>query len=620
MNTSNSISSKNTGSHNITSSGDDRSYTVDYKLANIIKKEKKFASIRREILGLDSRKALEMILDSNLPATLIQSFPDQDFYFLMYQIGLDDFIPVLSLASSEQWEYILDMEVWNNDRINLSEMTKTLDLLFKADPKRLMRWLVNEKPEFLEYYFFKNIQVIIREHDEDPSSFEDGYRTIDDVFYIKFPEIPDILPDYLSDKIDVEELKKNRQASEELIVAMLNTVADMDLSVYQSLLLESCSIISAETEENQLRLKNVRLAEKGFSPHYEAIGIYQPATDPDKLRKKPAQYLKAPVYGTDLPIPPQYPALLLSNNSLFAKSLALVEESLLLNLEAEFAALVNRLISADEKTIREKEDLEQMIKKTCNYLDLGLGLIHNSKKGCLPAQGAAIIKKYWLEDIFRIASTAGIKLKTKAEKWYKKSFPKKNNLPLSFLGEQWFGIVGGLFIDRPMYFDNYETGVLYREFARPDDIQKTSEQLNQLILFDKIIQRLCPEVKERLSVNINYKNILLTIWARNRIGLDHGIETSLSPIPVNKFKDFFMELFSFGKNKGKTDSIRKISIDKRQDLVLWLSEQSSIKQKERLFQKIQPVLKELFDELENEYGTIKSHDLDPELISHFILQ
>ncbi len=611
MNTSNNIENKD--------QINDISSKNDYKLKNIIKREKKLAAIRKNILELDSTKALDRILDSNMPATLIQSFPAQDFYFLMYHIGVEDFIPILSMASFEQWEYILDMEVWDNDIINLPRMTKTLELLFEADPKRLMRWLINEKPDFIEYYFFKNIQVRIRKHDEDPSDFGDGYNTIDDVFYVKFPEIPDTLPDYLSDQINIEDLKKDRQISENLIMTMLNTVADMDLSVYQSLLLESCSILSAETEENQLRLKNIRLAEKGFYPHYEAVGIYQPVASPDKLRIRPEKYIKAPVYGTNLPLPPQYTSNFLSHNTLFTQSFTLIEENLLLNLENEFAALVNRLISADKKSIHAEDDLKQVINKACDYLSLGLELIHSGKDKCLPGQGAVIIKRYWLEDIFRIASAAGIKLKAKAATWYEKSFPNQQSLPLHFIGEQWLGLVGGLLIERPMYFDNYKTGVLYREFASKEDIIRTSRQLDELIVFDKIIQIICPEVKKTTYVDINYKNILLTLWAKNRLGMD----SSLSPIPMNKFKAFFKELFAFEEDKKKIDYTGTINIDKRKDLVLWLLEQheikTKIKQKEKFFKTIQPVFKELFDELENEYGTVKPNDLDPVFIPHFIL-
>jgi len=40
-------------------------------------------------------------------------------------------------------------------------------------------------------------------------------------------------------------------------------------------LLEATHVIPAETEEEELRWRNVRLAEKGFLAFDEAIGIYQ---------------------------------------------------------------------------------------------------------------------------------------------------------------------------------------------------------------------------------------------------------------------------------------------------------------------------------------------------------
>jgi len=128
---------------------------------------------------------------------------------------------------------------------------------------------------------------------------------------------------------------------------------------------------------------------------------------------------------------------------------------------------------------------------------------------------------------------------------------------------------------------------------------------------------------------MSYKNILLTLWAKNRLGMD----SSLSPIPMNKFKKFFKELFAFeqnnknniedDENNREIDAYGNININKRKDLVLWLLEQpdikSKIKNKEEFFTTMQPVFNALFDELENEYGHVKPDDLDPELISHFIL-
>ena len=125
----------------------------DYQLANKTRKELKLQKMRRDILVSDGAKALDMILEAPSPATLIQSFPDQDLYYLMHKIGVHDFIPVLALATSSQWEYILDVEVWDDDRLNTHMMTQVFSLLFKADPQRLLRWAITEKPDFVEYSY-----------------------------------------------------------------------------------------------------------------------------------------------------------------------------------------------------------------------------------------------------------------------------------------------------------------------------------------------------------------------------------------------------------------------------------------------------------------------------------
>lgn len=165
---------------------------TDYKLANVQKKEMKLRGQRHEILVSESEKALELILDSRAPASLVQSFPDQDLYYLMHKIGPDDFIPILAMAKSEQWEYILDVDAWDNDRFDLEYMSKTFDLLFKADPHRLLRWVIKEKPDFFEFFLFQNMEIKIREHDQLPPSDSDDYITFDDKFYFRFPDKPQL--------------------------------------------------------------------------------------------------------------------------------------------------------------------------------------------------------------------------------------------------------------------------------------------------------------------------------------------------------------------------------------------------------------------------------------------
>ena len=70
-------------------------------------RELKLAAERRRILSLTPEQALDAIAENPLPVTLVQSFSEEDLYFLVHHIGPDDALPILGLASNDQWEYLV---------------------------------------------------------------------------------------------------------------------------------------------------------------------------------------------------------------------------------------------------------------------------------------------------------------------------------------------------------------------------------------------------------------------------------------------------------------------------------------------------------------------------------
>ena len=70
-------------------------------------------------------------------------------------------------------------------------------------------------------------------------------------------------------------------------------------------------MIPAESEEEQFRLRNVRLGEKGFLPFHEAVGIYQPLR-PEKLPSARKKVLRER-FRDD----PVYPVPQFANNFIF---------------------------------------------------------------------------------------------------------------------------------------------------------------------------------------------------------------------------------------------------------------------------------------------------------------
>ena len=134
-------------------------YTKPDKLA--IERFRALREKRQYLLSLPPKSAMEQILQDPQPVALVHSFPEQDFYYLIHDIGPEDALPLLSLASNRQWEHLIDLETWQKDRIDTKAVTRWMDMLLEADPNRFIDWFLKEKLEFVEFFLYKNIEILI---------------------------------------------------------------------------------------------------------------------------------------------------------------------------------------------------------------------------------------------------------------------------------------------------------------------------------------------------------------------------------------------------------------------------------------------------------------------------
>lgn len=569
----------------------------------IIARIENLARERKKILSLPPGKALNTILESPQSTALVHSFSEEDFYFLIHNIGIEDAHPLLYLASIKQWEYIVDLEVWEKDRIELASVTKWFDLLFKVDPNRFIKWSLDQKTEFMELYLFKNIEVKIRETDQDPSDFGDEFFTFDDMFYIRFIDEP--VEDEPEGNESRETDKKHRDA---FLSKFFKTLADIDPVLFQNLLLESSGIIPAESEEEVYRLRNVRLAEKGFLPYEEAVGVYQPMKVKDFRRQKTKFTTDVPDRKLFYPVPLSHAGVLEEENN-FTKALKGIPSDEVLNqIQAEFAILSNRIISADQKVIRERNELKHIVKKACGYVNVGLEKLTEDDGEPSGDRFASIIQNYPLLNIFRVGFGLALDLKWQAEEWLKKSWFNSKGLPLGFWGEKWMGVLGGLLIKKPLYYDNDKTGELYREFVSIQDIKEAENSLNGIMAFDEIFSLISIDPEPDMNGYLTYKNFVLTLWARHYLGLTE----KLLPLTLDEFRCFFDDLWADKK------SPRKTSLSMKGSILDWLSDKTGLMHHE-ISQKLGPSLENLFDEIEDEYGKVSRDDLDPRYIHLFLI-
>jgi hypothetical protein len=402
----------------------------------------------------------------------------------------------------------------------------------------------------------------------------------------------------------------------QFIEKLLERLAGFDHRLYQKILLEATHVIPAETEELSYKWRNVRLAEKGFLPFDEAIGIYQPLKS-RQLREKNSNPDSGPPHDVAAFPVPQYPLNMLKEDNPFTRALATIDsDSVLQEIQAEFANLCNQIIVADQKTIREREGLREIVRKACGYISIGLQRLKKDNQEVALTQAAALLQKYTLGQIFKVGFGGALELKWRAEKWLSQSWFAQAGLHLTFWGEKWLGVLGGVLIKKPLYHDNYETGVLYREFFTLDEIRATEKALDQIKAVDDLLSLMTINLDRPSSYGfLTYKNLILTLWARHYLGRS---TKKLTPLGLDKFRTFYESILP-GEPDPAADQSRKIPLAMKESFITWLSEETGLKDYE-ITERVGQTFEDLFNEIESEYGRVPAKKLDPRYVHLFLLK
>jgi hypothetical protein len=568
------------------------------------KREKALAADRRKILALPPDQAMEAVLEHPYPVTLVQSMAEEDLYMLVHAVGAEDAFEVLGMASNPQWQYFLDMDVWMRDRADTHAMTEWLDRLLKADPDRFTHWIVHEQQDAFEYYLSRNIDLIVREYEQDPSEIGEEFSSEDDVHYIRMrPYAPG----------EDENYQQHQHLRDQFLGDLLRRISTFDFPLYQALLLESSTVIASEAEEELLRLRNIRLAEKGFLPFEEAIGIYQPLKVPDLLKRgrKPDHEAGRQVDSHPLRVDPTD---LPDSANLFLQTLARIQdETALQRLQAEFAGLCNQMISADQSTVRNKDGLAVVVGKVSNYISIGLEKAEQAEGGRNPYHSVNLVQNHLLADIFRVGYGCALDVKWRADRWRHNSWFSRKGLPLTFWGEAWLGVLGGLLIKKPLFFDNYAKGVLYREFETLADIESTAGLLDEIIAMDDLLAGIAPKFTPVGSDTfLTCHNVLLTLWADVYLGIDQDPARPI-PLSMDQFRSLFSDLWE------PAEVPRRIRDTMREHLLSWLARRSATAEFE-LSERMGIALEKLFGLVEKELGQVAEEDLDPRFIQLFLVR
>ncbi len=473
------------------------------------------AAIGADFMSLSGDKLLKQILDGNNPEEFVRTLSPDDFYWIVKKIGDEESLALLEIATAEQWQHLVDLDVWDKDILSPARALAWFRLLADAAPGRLAEWLLGEEQEFLSLLLFRTAEVIIRDEGDDALPPANWF-TLDGRFYIKALE---------------EEEQDN-------VEALLSMVGKNDHELYQQLLFDLSSIRPTEAEEEHYRRRNVRIAEHGFLPFEEAIAVYAPldlsALDTETMPLLPGKLL----YDVETTLVPALPRLHLQKEGLLAQTFSTISDPLLFDrLSLEFADLANRLIVAGNYAeISSPEILAAACRQAGGYLNIIIERICGKEKGC----AQSLLRNHSLLTLFRTGYGLAASIRRDAKRWLGASWFLRQGLKNDFWGSRWSESLNGLLMTPPLYYEGNAGAGLFRDFSSLGEIEGLSEKLAIMKSLDRMLSRLAPLHDNHFSLSgrEGVHSLLFTRWAHKIL----DDEPSFAPLSNADAGRFFQTL------------------------------------------------------------------------------
>jgi hypothetical protein len=233
----------------------------------------------------------------------------------------------------------------------------------------------------------------------------------------------------------------------------------------------------------------------------------------------------------------------------------------------------------------------------------------------LETEASKRLQHHLLADIFRTGFASALQLKWQASRWRPKSWCQAQQVDLTFWDEAWLGLLGGLLIDSPKFYDPNHSGSNYREFRTHQEIEATGRDLNQLTSMDHLFKQMdismAPAAANRF---LTYKSLLLTMWARSTLNLPH-VDTTVSKLSISlaDFNAFYSALWTLDKDR------RTIGDAQKTRFLNWVAGVSDVSVVD-LSEDLGSVFEDLFAEIERELASVEAGNLDPRHVHLFLLK
>lgn len=558
------------------------------------------------VLSAPWEKRMDIIMLAENSRQLVQALPEEEVYWTVKARGEEDSLALISMTNQEQFQYLVDIDCWDKDRIDINNVEIWYRLLSKCHESKVIEWFEKADDEFLTFSLKKLVNIFKIEEETDISEeyAEMPSYTLDGIYYFKFI---------------------NNDARL-FVMPILNVLYQHNQYRFFSIVEGIIWDFEMESEEEALYWRRTRISEKGFPDLYEAMEIYQYISDNEiKLLLKKGNNSEITKCGVEKNrnsihlryaikfggIPP----------FLFNVLQSIGNQQLLEDFQVYVINIATKIITADSLEIKEIKDMERSLKKAAGYINIGLDYISegNIKKARI------FFENIHAANLFRIGYSRVLKLKNQVARNSGHICFEHSDMFLTFFDTPWSDAVSGLMRKRPMFYEGItkKGGVAYRNFESLEEVLATEKIIDLVMAADRLlfdILMLKPEflisdfVEQTVLKDVSEikcTSVFLTILANNIL---NG-KSELRPVTANELMDFLGIVFE--QVEGQDNFCLKKNI--YDETLAWILSLDSFS--ENFMTGLELFVYACLDMLEEEFSSlVKKKRIDIRYVSGIILK
>jgi hypothetical protein len=542
------------------------------------------------VLGARGKERLRTLFFSNNPKELVEKLPELEVFLTVKEVGRSDAIDLVTLTTPEQFQYLLDLDLWKKDGLDPEKVIHWLEILLESGEERVIEFIRSSDPEHLCLLLITFLHITKPEGEPTELMERNLPFTLDREYFVTFRKA-EIRP---------------------VFQPFLEILYRYDSDTYRRLMESLLGELESDIEETAYRFRNARLADYGFPDVEQAMEIYQ-FVNPGTLLGE-VEPLKAALPDISDKTHPTFYLMAQGDGPFFSTVLSRITDPLVQDrLREELAGLCNKAMVAELIDLFDVGEMEWVVRKVFHYLNLGLQGLSGEDEG----RAVQILRSVSLQKVFQAGVGSALLLRRKAETLLKGPWFKGDRNNLRFLDSIDQERVEGVLKRKPGISRN---GVVddFRNLQDLKEIEDTLDRIDVVVTTLREKLSMTPErVKEQGwagtdaegGKDVSLSTFFLTALA-NRI-LNGRFE--IEAIDKNRLQD----LFSIILEKDEQGRGR-VRMDIRRDMTEWLD---STEDDERKRQHLRAFLDFCLDAIEGDFGRIPpGEEIDPRFVKSLIIR